>query len=147
MTKPRGPKMKVSLKVGCLPYAVGKQPSIPSINLGRKWTLSGRWIYLYLNCFRYMNISDNFNFETVAVCLCDQHEHLPSKMLDEVFNLSADKLFGLVFTSSRLSRKHLKCIKADGKNRARIGDLRARLYRLTKLTLSVVFNREHLLGK
>ena len=28
----------MSLKVGCLPYAVGKQPSKPLINLGRKWT-------------------------------------------------------------------------------------------------------------
>ena len=32
-------KMEVSRKDDCLPYAVGKQPSIPSINLGRKWTL------------------------------------------------------------------------------------------------------------
>ena len=29
-------KMEVSLKVICLPYAVGKQSSIPLINLGRK---------------------------------------------------------------------------------------------------------------
>ena len=28
------------LKVDCLPNAVGKQPSIPLIDLGRKWTLS-----------------------------------------------------------------------------------------------------------
>ena len=28
------------LKVDCLPNAVGKQPSIPLINLGRKWTLN-----------------------------------------------------------------------------------------------------------
>ena len=28
-----------TLKVGCLPHAVGKQPSIPLINLGRKWLL------------------------------------------------------------------------------------------------------------
>ena len=27
------------LKVDCLPNAVGKQPSIPFIDLGRKWTL------------------------------------------------------------------------------------------------------------
>ena len=27
------------LKVDCLPNAVGKQPSIPLIDLGRKWTL------------------------------------------------------------------------------------------------------------
>ena len=26
---------RVSLKVGCLPNAVGKQPSIPSFNLGK----------------------------------------------------------------------------------------------------------------
>ena len=33
------PKMEVSLKVGCSLYAVVKQPTIPLINLGRKWTL------------------------------------------------------------------------------------------------------------
>ena len=33
-----GPKML--LKVNCLPKAVGKQPSIPLIYLGRKWTLN-----------------------------------------------------------------------------------------------------------
>ena len=38
MTKTRGPKML--LKVDCLPNAVGKQPSLPLIDLGRKWTLS-----------------------------------------------------------------------------------------------------------
>ena len=37
----RGPKML--LKVDCLPNAVGKQPSIPLIDLGRKWTLSWWW--------------------------------------------------------------------------------------------------------
>ena len=31
-----GSKMEVSLEVGCLPYAVGKQPSTPLINCGRK---------------------------------------------------------------------------------------------------------------
>ena len=31
------------LKVDCLPYAVGKQPSIPLIYLGRKWTLNWWW--------------------------------------------------------------------------------------------------------
>ena len=34
-------KFRVSLKVGCLPYAVGKQPSIPLINPGTIWTLTG----------------------------------------------------------------------------------------------------------
>ena len=34
---------KVLLKVGCPPYAVGKQPSIPLIDLGRIWTLSWWW--------------------------------------------------------------------------------------------------------
>ena len=29
-------KSRVSIKVGCLPYAVGKQPSIPLINLWKK---------------------------------------------------------------------------------------------------------------
>ena len=37
MTK-RGPKML--LKVDCLSNDVGKQLSIPLINLGRKWALS-----------------------------------------------------------------------------------------------------------
>ena len=36
--------MEVSLKVGCLLYAVGKQPSI---NLGRKWMLTTRASYTY----------------------------------------------------------------------------------------------------
>ena len=31
--------MEVFLEVGCLPYAAGKQLSIPRINRGRKWTL------------------------------------------------------------------------------------------------------------
>ena len=31
------PEMEVSLEVGCLPYAAGKQPAIPTINRGRKW--------------------------------------------------------------------------------------------------------------
>ena len=31
------------LKVDCLPNAVGKQPSIPLNNLGRKWTLNRWW--------------------------------------------------------------------------------------------------------
>ena len=31
------------LKVDCLPNAVGKQPSIPLINLGRTWTLNWWW--------------------------------------------------------------------------------------------------------
>ena len=30
-------KIEVSLKVACLPYAVGKQPSIPMINQGGNW--------------------------------------------------------------------------------------------------------------
>ena len=29
------------LMVDCLPYAVAKQPSIPLIKLGRKWTWNG----------------------------------------------------------------------------------------------------------
>ena len=33
-------RLKVLLKVDCLPNAVGKQPSIPLIYLGRKWTLN-----------------------------------------------------------------------------------------------------------
>ena len=34
------------LKVDCLPNAVGKQPSIPLIILGRKWTLSRWWLQM-----------------------------------------------------------------------------------------------------
>ena len=42
------PKIKivyivVLLKVDCLPDAVGKQPTIPLINLERKWTLNWWW--------------------------------------------------------------------------------------------------------
>ena len=34
---------EILLKVDCLPNAVGKQPSIPLIYLGRKWTLNWWW--------------------------------------------------------------------------------------------------------
>ena len=37
------------LKVDCLPNAVGKQPSIPLIYLGRKWTLNRWWWWWW--CF------------------------------------------------------------------------------------------------
>ena len=37
---------KALLHAGYLPYAVGKQPSIPLINLGRKWTLKWWWWYI-----------------------------------------------------------------------------------------------------
>ena len=37
------------LKVDRLPNAVGKQPSIPLIYLGRKWTLNWWWAYLESN--------------------------------------------------------------------------------------------------
>ena len=49
-------KSWVSLKVGCLTYAqyaVGKQLSIPLINLGKKWTLSWWWWWL-------MNVGTKF---------------------------------------------------------------------------------------
>ena len=53
------------LKVNCLPYAVGKQPSIPLINLGREWTLNWWWwwnaaknIYLKI-CFKNTNYKNN----------------------------------------------------------------------------------------
>ena len=35
--------MKVLLRVSCLHYAFGKQPSISLINLGNKWTLRWWW--------------------------------------------------------------------------------------------------------
>ena len=41
-----GPKML--LKVDCLPNAVGKQPSIPLIYLGRKWTLNWWWWWWWI---------------------------------------------------------------------------------------------------
>ena len=52
------PKIKtvyivVLLKVDCLPDAVGKQPSISLINLGRKWTLNWWWWW----CCEYSNFS------------------------------------------------------------------------------------------
>ena len=40
-------KVTKLLKVGCLPDAVGKQPSIPLINLGRTWTLNWWWWWWY----------------------------------------------------------------------------------------------------
>ena len=43
-------KSQVSLKVGCLPYAVGKQRSIPLINFGRKWTLKKM---MMLTCWKF----------------------------------------------------------------------------------------------
>ena len=53
MTKRVGPKML--LKVDCLPNAVGKQPSIPLIYLGRKWTLNWWWWWWWWCC------GDNFS--------------------------------------------------------------------------------------
>ena len=41
-------KMTKLLKVGCLPYSVGRQPSIPLINLGRTWTLNWGWWWLLI---------------------------------------------------------------------------------------------------
>ena len=46
-------KSRVSLKVSCLPYAVGKQLYTPLINFGRKWTLIWWWwpsyLYFYMS--------------------------------------------------------------------------------------------------
>ena len=54
------------LKIGCLPYAVGKQPSIPSINLGKngqKWTLNDDddddVIFNFTDLFSLVNIYFN----------------------------------------------------------------------------------------
>ena len=47
MTKREIPRIKLSLNVGCLNYAVGKQPSIPMINCGRKRTL----IIIIITCY------------------------------------------------------------------------------------------------
>ena len=41
--------MEVSLRVGCLPYAVGKQPSIPLINLGRNGLMMMMIFLLFCN--------------------------------------------------------------------------------------------------
>ena len=48
-------EMEVSLKVGCLLYAVGNQPSISLIDLGRKWMLKMMRIsnYSEYNFFRF----------------------------------------------------------------------------------------------
>ena len=40
--------LEMPLKIGCLPYAGEKQPSIPLINLGRKWTLSAFAMYIFI---------------------------------------------------------------------------------------------------
>ena len=39
------------LKIDCLPNAVGKQPSIPLIYLGRKWTLNWWWWWWWWWCW------------------------------------------------------------------------------------------------
>ena len=43
------------LKVDCLPNAVGKQPSIPLIYLGRKWTLNWWWWWWWCTWLRFAN--------------------------------------------------------------------------------------------
>ena len=74
------------LKVDCLPNAVGKQPSIPLIYLGRKWTLKWWWWWWWNNCFQdttkatlishpsiwqlstHGNIGNNVNKNLLAAC-------------------------------------------------------------------------------
>ena len=51
-------KSWVSIKAGCLPYAFGKQPSIPLINLGRKWTLS--WCTVMMMIILTLSITFHF---------------------------------------------------------------------------------------
>ena len=41
--------MEVSLKVTCLPYAVGKQLSIPLINIGKKLDVK-MMIFIHSSC-------------------------------------------------------------------------------------------------
>ena len=50
------------LKVDCLPNAVGKQPSIPLINLGRKWTLNMMMMMMMM-----MMIFYKLNFASASV--------------------------------------------------------------------------------
>ena len=47
-------KMEVSLEIGCLPCAVGKQSSMPLINLERKWMLGWWWWWSVQTQFRYL---------------------------------------------------------------------------------------------
>ena len=56
--------MEVSLKVGCLPYATGKQPSISVITIGRKWTLKW-WMTDW-------HITLHFSISNVTCTLSDQ---------------------------------------------------------------------------
>ena len=65
------------LKVDCLPNAVGKQPSIPLIYLGRKWTLNWWWCerkremmsIVEQEYFRFDNLMDHvFVFRTLCKC-------------------------------------------------------------------------------
>ena len=65
--------MKVSLELGCLPYAFGKQPFIPMNNRRRKWTLADddddndrvNFIFVY-NIFSYLFAYENVNFSNYS---------------------------------------------------------------------------------
>ena len=51
------------LKVDCLPNAVGKQPSIPLINLGRKWTLNMMMMIMMMMIFYKLNFASASVFQ------------------------------------------------------------------------------------
>ena len=52
-------KSTMLLKVDCLPNAVGKQPSIPLIYLGRKWTLKLLMMMQHLHMCQYVAYISN----------------------------------------------------------------------------------------
>ena len=60
------------LKVDCLPNAVGKQPSIPLIYLGRKWTLNWWWWWWWWWwwCKKKAFLKQRFPSFTVAANYC-----------------------------------------------------------------------------
>ena len=55
------------LKVDCLPNAVGKQPSIPLIYLGRKWTLNWWWWWWLKIASISWNLNSFFAFITTSL--------------------------------------------------------------------------------
>ena len=69
------------LKVDCLPNAVGKQPSIPLIYLGRKWTLNWWWWWWW----------DHFDFKPII-----------SRNVTLIVGLKSSSLFWWCWTSTRV---------------------------------------------
>ena len=63
------------LKVDCLPNAVGKQPSIPLIYLGRKWTLNWWWWWIWVVSFRFFA----YNCKSVYYLVGHKHSKWPKE--------------------------------------------------------------------